>query len=149
MFYTIHNWHNTINCDNKSAIIMSKRNLRRIRPGCSCADILRNLRNTRKMMSANIKYRHVDGHMDKYLLFHQLTLEQKKNTATGMRREGNQLLSSEGATVFVNTRKLTRDAAKTVRYEVGKNKPVITSYIKRAGQANSSMRWTGTDCIGR
>ena len=45
---------------------MSKRNLRRIRPGCSCADILRNTRNTRKM-SANIKYQHVDGHMDKYL----------------------------------------------------------------------------------
>ena len=73
-FYNIHDWHTTINCDNKGAIKRSKRNLRRIQPGCSCADILRNLRNTREKMGANIKYRHGDGHMDKYLLFHQLTL---------------------------------------------------------------------------
>ena len=47
-FYNIHDWHTTINCDNKGAIKMSKRKkqLRRIRPGCSCADILRNLQNT-------------------------------------------------------------------------------------------------------
>jgi len=55
-FYNIHDWHPTVNCDNEGAIKMSKRNLRRIRPGCSCADILRNMRNTRKKMSANIKY---------------------------------------------------------------------------------------------
>ena len=41
---------------------------------------MRNMRNTRKKMSADIKYQHVDGHMDKYLFFHQLTLEQKLNT---------------------------------------------------------------------
>ena len=92
------------------------------------------MRNTRKNMSANIKYQHVNGHMDKYLLFHQITLEQKMNTrcnrlakravhraiVTGMRREGKQLLPSEDAAVFVNNRKLTRDLAKTVRYKVGK-----------------------------
>jgi hypothetical protein len=123
-----------INCDNKGAINTTKRNLRRIRPGCSCADILRNLRNTRKQMSANIKYRHVDGHMDKYLLFQQLTLEQNMNTrydrltkravhramVTGMGREGKQLLPSEDTAVCVNNRKLTRDLAETVRYKVGK-----------------------------
>ena len=95
---------------------------------------MRNPRNTRKKMSANIKYHHVEDHMDKYLLFHQLTLEQKINTrcnrlvkkavhkaiATGTRREEKQLLPSKDATVFVNNRKLTRDLAKTVRYEVGK-----------------------------
>ena len=100
-FYNIHDWYTTINCDNKGAIKMSKRNLRIIHPECSCADILRNLRNTRNKMSANIKYHHMDGHMDKYLLWHQLTLEQKMNTrcnklakravhraiVTGMRRK--------------------------------------------------------------
>ena len=133
-FYNIHDWHTMINCDNESTIKMAKRNLRRIRPGCSCADILRNLRNTRKKMSANIKYHHVDGHMDKYLLFHQMTLEQKMNTrchrlvkkavhrviVTGMRREEKQLLPREDVAVFVDNRKLTRDLAKTVRYKVGK-----------------------------
>ena len=63
-----------------------------------------------------------------------MTLEQKLNTrcnilvkraeyraiSTGTRREGKQLLPSEDAAVFVNNRKLTRDLAKTVRYEVGK-----------------------------
>ena len=56
---------------------MSKRNIRRLCLGCSCTDIIRNLwntRNTRNTMSANIKYHHVDGHMDKYLLWHQLNL---------------------------------------------------------------------------
>ena len=47
-FYKIHDWHTTINCDNVGAIKMSKGNLNRIRTGCSCANILRNLRNTRK-----------------------------------------------------------------------------------------------------
>ena len=140
-FYNMHNWHTTINCDNEGAIKMSKRNLRRSRPGCSCADILRNPRNTRKEKSVNIKYRHVDGHMDKYLIFCQLTLEQKVNTrcnilakravhraiATGMRREEKQMLPSEDAAVFVNNRKLTRDLAKTVRYEVGKEQ--IRNYL--------------------
>ena len=37
-----------------------------------------------------------------------------------MRREGKQLLPSEDAAVFGNNKKLTRDLAKTVRYERGK-----------------------------
>ena len=140
-FYSIHNWHSTINCDNEGAIKMSKRNLRRIRPGCSYAAILRNLRNTRKTMSTNTKYHHVDGHMDKYLLWHQSTLEQKMNTrcnrlakkavhraiVTGMRRKGKQLLPCSDAAVFVDNRKLTRDLAKQSDTKWGKNKPAPTS----------------------
>ena len=60
-------WHTRINCDNEGAINMSERNLSRIYPGSSCADILMNLRNTMNKMSATIKYQHVDDHMDKYL----------------------------------------------------------------------------------
>ena len=70
MFYNIKNWHTMVNCDNENVINMSERNLRRIRPGSSCADILRNLRNTRHKMSATIKYQHVDDYMNKYLLWH-------------------------------------------------------------------------------
>ena len=40
--------------------------------------------------------------------------------ATGMRREGKQLLPSEDAAMSVNNRKLTRDLTKTVRYKVGR-----------------------------
>ena len=46
MFYNIKHWHTPVNCDNQGAIIMSKRNLRRIRPGPSCVYILSNIRNT-------------------------------------------------------------------------------------------------------
>ena len=53
-FCNIHDWHTTTICDNAGAIKMSKRNLRRIWPGCSCANILRNLRNAEKNMSAHI-----------------------------------------------------------------------------------------------
>ena len=83
-------------------------------------------------MSANIKYHHVDGHRDKCLRWHQLTLEQKMNTrcnklskrvvhraiVKGMRRKVKLLIPSEDAAVFVDNRKLTRDLAKAVRYEV-------------------------------
>ena len=92
------------------------------------------LRNTRKNISANIKYHHVDGHMDKYLPWNQLTLEQKMNIrcnkptkravhkaiVTGMRRNRKQLLHSEDAAVFVDNRRLTRELEKAVRYTVGK-----------------------------
>ena len=74
-FYNINEWHTTINCDNEGAINMSKGNLRRIHLGSSCADVLTNLWNTRNKLSVNIRYQHVNGHMDKYLLWRQLTLE--------------------------------------------------------------------------
>ena len=78
----------------------------------------------------------MEGHMDKYLLWGQLSLKQNMNVMcntlakwvvsrairTGMRGEGKQLLFSEDAVVFVNNGKLTRDLAKAVRYKVGKEK---------------------------
>ena len=48
-FCNIRDWHTIINCFNEGAIKMFKRNLRKVWPGCSCADILRNLRDTRKI----------------------------------------------------------------------------------------------------
>ena len=61
------------------AVSISKKRKRRVRPGARCADILRNIRNTRNNTTAKIKYDHVDGHMEKYLLFSQMTLEQQMN----------------------------------------------------------------------
>ena len=66
-------------------------------------------------MNTAVKYQHVDGHMDKYLPRHQLSLEQKMNVMydaltkrtvvrairTGTRREGKQLLPSEDAAISV------------------------------------------------
>ena len=85
-------------------------------------------------MSVSIKYHHVDGHMEKHLLWHKLTLEQNMTTRcvtlakravhsalmTGMWTEGKQLLPRENAAVSVDNRNLTRDLEKAVRYKVGK-----------------------------
>ena len=97
------------------AVNISKERRRRIRPGASCADILRNIRNTRNKTTAKIKYEHVDGHMDKYLLFTRTTLEQQMNYWCGKEAnktversiqhkfvtEGKQLLPGEDAAVLV------------------------------------------------
>ena len=48
----------------------------KIRPRASCADVLRNIRNTRNRIKATVKYDHVDGPMDKCLLLTQVNLEQ-------------------------------------------------------------------------
>ena len=108
-------------------------------------------------MSANIKYHNVDGHMGKYLIFHQLTLEQKMNTrydrlakkavyrviVTDMRREGKHLLLREGAEVFIDNRKLMRDSAKTVSYEVGKEQALnyLMAQEDWTGQQFDEVDW--------
>ena len=83
-------------------------------------------------MSATIKYQHVNDHLEKYLLWHQLSIEQKANVICnslvknlvakairlGMRREGKQTLPSKDEAVFVNNNKVTRDLGKAVRCEV-------------------------------
>ena len=61
------------------AVSISRKRKRRVRPSASCADILRNIRNTRNKTKATIQYDHVDGYMDKYLLLTQMTLEQQMN----------------------------------------------------------------------
>ena len=78
-FYKIKNCSTKIWCDNLSTVNVSKKKRRRVRPGSSCADILRNIRSIRNKTTATVKYGHVDGHSDKYLLWHQMTLEQQMN----------------------------------------------------------------------
>ena len=95
--------------------------------------------------------------MDKYLLWHHLTLEQKMTTrcdnlakravhreiVTGMRRKVKQLIPSEDAAVFVDNRKLTRDLAKTVRYEVGKEQARnwLINQEGRTGEQFDEVDW--------
>ena len=102
----------------------------RIRPGMSCADILRNIRSAGNKMTMNPNYYHVFGHMDDFLQDHQLTLEQKMNKICDFLEKdtvgnwfrvrgtyfGNQLLPVENAAVLVMGKKVTGDIAYTVRY---------------------------------
>ena len=121
LFYNVKNPRTLVNYDNQGAVDMSERKLSRTRLGSSCADIFWNIWNTRNKMGATAKYQQVNGHVDKYLLWDQLSLEYNmtvffdghaenavvRANRTGMRREGNQLLPGEDAAVFVNNKKLT------------------------------------------
>ena len=119
-FYKIEKCTTKIWCDNMGP--------GRVCPGASCADILRNIRNTRNRIHATIKYDHVDGHMDKYLLFTQMTLEQQMNYVCD--REANKavgrsmvqrflieekwLLPGEDIAVFAGGKKLTSDLSRAI-----------------------------------
>ncbi len=77
--YEIKGWKATLCCDNKSALEQSAYTRRRIRPSAKCADIQRSLKATQHTFTGKFSYLHVYGHMDKYLLWHQLSLIQQLN----------------------------------------------------------------------
>ena len=58
-YYNIGDCTCKIWCDTMGAVKISKKQRRRIRPGASCADILRNIRNTRNKTTIKINYEHV------------------------------------------------------------------------------------------
>ena len=126
--YEAGEWHTIICCDNQRSVSIAARKLQRIRLAASCANILRSIRSSGNKTKARLIYKHVDGYMDRYLLWHQLFLDQKLNyicdslAKTGiamsirlrMRREGRQLLPSEDAAVFINGEKQTSDLRKAL-----------------------------------
>ena len=132
-------WRSTGSFNNEGDVEMSERNLQITRTGSSCVDILWNIRNTRNSMSATVKHQYINSHMDKYFVWHQLSMEQNmimwhvicdslakravvRAKIWGTRREENQLFPSEDATVFVTNRNLSRGLAKAVWCEVCKEK---------------------------
>ena len=134
MFYGIETWNTRVGCDNFGAIKVSKRRLRRIRPGMSCADILRNIKKARGKMTTAPFYFHVYGHMARFLRDDQLTLEQHLNivfdglakTAVDMfvRSEiantCNQLLPAEDVAVISEGVKVRGDISNPIRDALGK-----------------------------
>jgi len=78
-FHQIKEWEATLCCDNKSALEQSAYTCRRIRPSAKCADIQRSLKATKHTFTGQVSYLHVYGHMNKYLLWHQLSLIQQLN----------------------------------------------------------------------
>ena len=75
------NWEITISCDNKGALNCSSCQLCRIKLSAKCADIRRSFRYTKLGLSGKLIYEHVYGHMDNYLLWHQMTAAQQMNCA--------------------------------------------------------------------
>ena len=80
-------------------------------------------------------YEHVDAHMGRELLWHQLALPQQLNVfcdnlvksallqsiRTGFDRAGRQLLPPEDTVIFIGGKMMTTDFFKPVRYDLSKN----------------------------
>ena len=82
-YYKIVGWKSTICCDNIKALEISSQHRRRILPSASCSDIRRSFRAVKQAATGTFDYYHVSGHMDKYLLWHQLSLTQQLNCICG------------------------------------------------------------------
>ena len=133
LFFAIMKWRTKVCCDSEGTIKMSRRRLVRVRSKMGCADILRNIRTSRKGTDVAINYFHVEGHMDRYLSDEELTLEQWMNKQCdilakfaidrwirqGLPHPGLQLLPREDAAFIVDGIKVTGDIGEAIRFAEG------------------------------
>ena len=133
-FYNITRWKSTICCDNIKALEMSSYHRRRILPSASCSDIRRSFRAVKQAATGLFQYNHVSGHMDDFLLWHQLSLTQqlncvcdtlakgsiKKAMRQGYRGRPTQLLPREDVALIVRGNKLTDNISTPLRFHASK-----------------------------
>ena len=133
-YYKISNWEITISCDNKGALECSSYQLRRIKPSAKSADIRRSFRSTKLGLTGKLIYEHVYGHMDNYLLWHQMTTVQQMNCVcdtlakksittaiqAGYHNRPTQLLPREDVALIINGNKITNDIAQPIRFHASK-----------------------------
>ncbi len=75
-FYKTSGWKATLCCNNLQALQLSSQERQQIKPSAACSDLHRSLCSTKNNFTGCFRYQHVAGHMDKYLLWHQLSLVQ-------------------------------------------------------------------------
>lgn len=154
-------------CDNISALFQSKKNRRRVRTGSKHADLLRALRTIKCHHLLQLTYEHVRSHQDKYLLWHQMSLEAQLNVDCDHLAKGavhrrlsasignissphKQLLPLEKAAIFVNGgEKLTSDVGEEIRFYLGKEeaRAFYTAPNTKEGKGLgwSAMRFNAVD----
>ena len=124
-FYKIQEWEATVGCNNERALEQSLYSCRRIRPSAKCADIQRSIKATKHTFTGKFTYLHVYGHMDKCLLWHQLSLIQQLNWVCdtlikqavtsammqGYHNRSTQLLSKEDVAVVIWGNKIIKDVS--------------------------------------
>ena len=151
-FYDLPSTTGEIHCDNRGALHQSSWKPRRVKTGASCADVLRSIRNTKQHLKATFKYKHVNSHMDKHFLWHQLSLPQQLNCicdfyakssinramAINASRRDVYLLPREGAALVIDGIKQTSDPAKALRFAIGKRQ--ARQFLTE--QLPLSTRWT-------
>jgi len=133
-FYQISGWKATLSCDNLRALQLSSHERRRIKPSAPCSDLHRSIRSTKHKFTGRFTYRHVPGHMDKFLLWHQLSLVQQLNCVcdtsakgavtkaitTGYLSTPTQLLPQEDVAIVIWGNKITNDISRPIRFHASK-----------------------------
>jgi hypothetical protein len=133
-FHKIQEWRAMLYCDNKRALELSSYARRRIMPSKKCTDIQRSLKAMKCTFTGKFTYLHVYGHMDRYLLWHQLSLPQQSNCVCDMlanhavtlgMMEGSynrptQLLPKEDVAVIIWGNKITDKISHTIRFQASK-----------------------------
>ena len=133
-FYKVSGWEATLCCDNLRALQLSSQDRRRIKPSAACSDLHRSLHSMKNNFTGCFKYQHVVGHMDKYLLWHQLSLVQQLNCVcdttakgavqraitTGYISTPTQMLPREDVAIVIWGNKITSDVSHPVRFHASK-----------------------------
>jgi hypothetical protein len=133
-FYKIQEWKATLCCNNKRVLELSLHTRQRIRPSTKCTDIQQSLKSTKHTFTGKFTYLHVYSHMDKYLLWHQLSLIQQlncvcdtlvKQAMTSAMMEGYykkpiQLLPKEDIAVVIWGNKITDNISHSIRFHASK-----------------------------
>ncbi len=133
-FYKIQEWKATLCCNNKRVLELFSYTHQRIRPSAKCADIQQSLKATKHTFTGKITYLPLYGHMDKYLLWHQLSLIQQlncvcntlaKQAMTSAMMEGfykrpTQLLPNEDIAVVIWGHKITNNISHSISFHASK-----------------------------
>jgi len=133
-YHKIASWTIKICCDNDGALYRSSHQLRRIKPSAKCAGIRRSFRSTKLGLTGKLIYEHVYGHMDDYLLWHQLTTIQQTNCVcdtlakkavqqairNGYQDRPTQILPREDVALIIKGNKVTNDLSQPLRFHASK-----------------------------
>lgn len=134
---TVHTKSNTISCDNLKALEKASEQRRRIPTWMKAPDILRGLRNTKRLLTVLRQYRHVAAHMDDVLSWKDLSLTQQLNVQCDLLAKAavgraqcaldnglfpdTNTLPREPAALLINGVKLTSDPTKSLRHHIGRH----------------------------
>ncbi len=133
-FHKIQEWKEMLCCDNKRALKLSSYAHCITWPSAICTDIQQSLKATKRTFTGKFTYVHVFKHMDRYLLWHQLSLPQQlncicnmlaKHAVTSAMMEGSynrptQLLPKEDVEVVIWGNNITNDISHTIRFQASK-----------------------------
>lgn len=147
----------TIYCDNEKAGERAQEEHRRIKPGWSCADVLRSFRDTKLGIRFPLRFVHVSAHMDDILPWDQLSQAEQLNCmcdslakdalTKGILEhysDGRNMLPRELAAVIFSEGKATSDPADQLRLELGRREAhqFLTQEMGWTSEQFELVAWT-------